>query len=268
MHIWWDLRIRDFPSHLSPLTGVHPTSPAPSPHPASPFPRRPLKMRSGALSLVVLVMAIPLAASRGLSGSIAQVVTPVTPPETVKLRPVTYSGNGCPGTVSVNAHLAPNKTLLTYTFDNMDTYIGPQVSPLERIKNCQLRTSLESRSRSASFAISAVTFKGVAILDPGVNLTVSSTWFLSDTASTRSHTITITGADADVDDLIIFRNEMSVPLDQRMWTPCGEMGEFTLNLRVGLRSANESASGQIMNDDMILPGVALQLGLVWRDCDA
>jgi hypothetical protein len=190
----------------------------------------------------------------------------VPPPDGIQLQAVTSAGNGCPSN-TITTSLSPNKTLLTYAFDSMSVYIGPGVSSAEKLKNCQLRTSLESRSQAASFAVATVTYKMLAILDHGVNLTVYGTWLLSDAASARSFSYTVNNTDQKEDSLLRFRGDMTVPPEGRVWTPCRDVGIFTMNFRVRLESANATGSGQIMNEDSIQNGLIVQVGLDWRQCD-
>jgi len=220
-------------------------------------------MRPPITSFLIAIQAVAIQALRD---PVNRALTPRVPPPTdIRLGAVTNSGNGCPSN-SITTSLAPSKTLLTYGFDAMSVYIGPGVSPLDKQKNCQLHTSLESRSQPASFAVATVTYKALAFLSPGINLNIYGTWFLSDAASTRSFSYTANNTDRKDDSLLSLREDMTVPPEGRVWTPCGDVGMFTMNLRVKLESANATGSGQIMNDDMFQSGVTVQVGLDWRQC--
>jgi hypothetical protein len=111
-----------------------------------------------------------------------------------------------------------------------------------------------------------VTYKVLAFLDPGINLTVFGTWFLSATGPTKSFSYTVNNTDG-LDYLLRFHGEANVPPEERFWTPCGDVGTFTMNLRTRLESANATGSGQIFGDDSSAPGLILQVGLDWRQCN-
>jgi len=219
------------------------------------------------LPVISFLVAIQAVVIQALRDPVNQALTSwVPPPDAIKVQSVTNSGNGCPQG-SINFAIAPNRTLLTYGFDNMFVYIGPGVEPSYKMKNCQIHTSLESRSQVASFAVATVAYRGLAILDPGVNLTVLGTWFLPDTTLSKQFSYTLNDTDQYEGNVLTFRADTNVPLEERVWTPCGDVGTFTLNVRARLQSANVTGSGEIMNDDQLMEGLLVYIGLDWRQCD-
>jgi len=212
------------------------------------------------ISFLVTIQAVAIQALRY---PVNQPLTPWVPPsDAIQVRSVTNSGNGCPQG-SVNPDIAPNRTLLTFGFDYMRVYIGPGLAPSYKTKNCVVHTSLESRSQAASFAVATVTYKLLARLNPGINLTVYGAWLLQDTTTLRSFSYTVNNTDWTKDYILSFRADTNVPPDERFGTPCGDVGTFTLNMRGTLQSANAIAWGRILND-MSREGLMVQVGLDWR----
>jgi uncharacterized protein DUF4360 len=221
-------------------------------------------MRLPRIFFLVTIQAVAIPALRDL---VNQAVTPaVPPPDDLKVRAVTNSGTGCPKN-SISVSLSLNRALMTYGFGNMSVDIGPDVPPSEKMKTCQLHTTLESRSQAASFAVATVTYKGLAILDPGVNLAVFATWLFPDVDAVDSFSYTVNDTDGKENNILSFRGDTTVPPERRIWTPCADVGMFTMNVRVRLESANATGSGQIFNDDQFMEGFLMQVGLDWRECN-
>jgi len=216
---------------------------------------------------ISFLIAIQAAAIQALREPVNQALAPrEPPPDDIQLQAVTNTGNGCPSH-TLTTGLSPDKTLVTYGFDSMRAAIGPGVSLLEKRKMCYLQTSLESRSQAASFTIATITYMVQAILDPGVNLTVEGTWTVSGAASAKPFLYKVNYTDGNEDPFLRrFRGDMTVPPEERVWTPCGDVGMFTANLRVMLESANATGSG-LVDDDIFWGHFVVHVGLDWRQCN-
>jgi hypothetical protein len=176
---------------------------------------------------------------------------------------VTNSGSGCPAN-SVSSAFSQDGTLLSYIFDVYAPRIGPSEPVTSRSKNCQLHTTINSTS-GFHFAVANVSWKGALAMDPGVTLTVSTSWFMSEPTMLKPYTFNVTSEDLAKDGYR-FQNSLSVPPDHLIFSRCDGPGEFMLNSKVSLSSSNTTAVGYIDNDWELTPGLSLQVGLEWREC--
>ncbi|KAK4237878.1 hypothetical protein C8A03DRAFT_44292 [Achaetomium macrosporum] len=184
-------------------------------------------------------------------------------PSDIQIVAATFSGNGCPqGTVSTN--ISPDKTVITFGFDEFQTYIGPGISPTQKSKNCQLHLSLKYPG-GFQFSILESTYHGYAQLEPGVTGTFYSTYYFSQDASATTTTQTsITGGGIWEQGQVYTKSD-KIPTASYIYSPCGANGILNINSRIALTSSNSSASGSITNDDATV-AFTQQLNIQWRAC--
>jgi hypothetical protein len=125
-------------------------------------------------SAISLLPAIALAAPTELTARDA-------PPDRVTIDQSNYSGNGCPGG-SVSTIVSPDRSVITFGFDQFQAVIGPGSKLQDKQKNCQLHLNLHY---PGGFQVSLVTatYHGYVRLDEGVSANFLSSYYFSQAAS-------------------------------------------------------------------------------------
>ncbi|PGH11127.1 hypothetical protein AJ79_05074 [Helicocarpus griseus UAMH5409] len=184
-------------------------------------------------------------------------------PEEIQIIETGHSGNGCPqGTVSTL--ISEDRTVVTFGFDAFQAYIGPNTSPADHSKNCQLHLQLQYPG-GFQYSILDATYHGYARLDEGVTGTFFSTYFFSRSAADTSSTRTsISGPEWLEGD--IYTKSDQVENTAVVWSPCGAEGMLNINNRIALTSRDREASGALSNDDATV-AFTHQLHVAWRTCD-
>jgi hypothetical protein len=216
-------------------------------------------MRSVAFLLPALVAASPL--GPGVVGTEGWADQP--DPKEIQIQSATFSGNGCPqGTVSTS--ISPDKTVVTFGFDGFQTYIGPSVPANQKTKNCQLHLSLKYPG-GFQFSVVESTYHGYAQLDPGVTGTFYSTYYFSQDASATTTTQTsIQGGGVWAQGQVYTKND-KIPTASFIFSPCGANGILNINNRIALTTTNNTASGEITDDDATI-AFTQQININWRQC--
>jgi len=212
-------------------------------------------MRCLALLAPVLAAATPILNPQATSD--------LPDPKEIQIVSATWSGNGCPSN-SVSTSISPDRTVITFGFDKFQTYIGPDVSPLEKTKNCALHLNLKYPG-GFQFSVVESTYHGFALLEPGVTGSFFSTYFFSQDASATTTTkTTITGGGVWAEGQVYTKSD-SVPTASLIFSPCGARGILNINNRISLTSSNSKAFGQITDDDATV-AFTQQLNLNWKKC--
>jgi hypothetical protein len=209
-----------------------------------------IQMRAVKLVLPLAIHAVP---SNG--------VTHQPDPGSVKATS-SSNGNGCPPN-TVSPKISNDGTLVTYIFDRYRVSIGPGQPAADKAANCALHTTVQSPA-GFGFTISNVTWKGVATMDPGVSLTVSSSWYLEDASTAKSYYFAVVSGEKSREGM--FENSTTVPAGERVWSRCAGTQTFTFSSRVKIESINKNASGYLDYEWETVSGLWVQLGLLWREC--
>ncbi|ORX98027.1 hypothetical protein BCR34DRAFT_157799 [Clohesyomyces aquaticus] len=174
-----------------------------------------------------------------------------------------YSGNGCPqGSVSTSTSV--DKTVITYGFDQFQTYIGPGTKASDHSKNCQLHLNLKYPG-GFQYAVVDATYHGFARLDSGVTGSFITTYYFSqDAAKTSTTRTSFTGGGALLNGQVYTKQD-KVETTATIWSPCGTNGILNINNRVSLTSTNSNAAGELSNDDATV-AFTQQLHVAWRAC--
>jgi len=174
-----------------------------------------------------------------------------------------YSGSGCPqGTVSTST--SPDKTVITYGFDQFQTYIGPGTKASDHSKNCQLHLNLKYPG-GFQYAVVDATYHGFARLDKGVTGAFLTSYYFSQDASKTSTTrMTATGG-GDLALGQVYTKQDKVETTATVWSPCGTTGLLNINNRISLTSSDSKAAGELSNDDATV-AFTQQLHVSWRPC--
>jgi hypothetical protein len=184
-------------------------------------------------------------------------------PAQITILDSTYSGNGCPqGSVSTST--SPDKTVITYGFDQFQTYIGPGTKPSDKSKNCALHLNLKYPG-GFQYAVVDATYHGFARLDKGVTGTFLTTYFFSQDAAKTSTTRMVATGGPGLDQGQVYTKQDTVETTATIWSPCGTTGLLNINNRISLTSSNSSAAGELSNDDATV-AFTQQLHVSWRAC--
>ncbi|KAH6864893.1 hypothetical protein J4E91_006749 [Alternaria rosae] len=207
-----------------------------------------------ALLLPVLAAANPL----------PQTTTDDAPPaEQITIVDTSYSGNGCPqGSVSTST--STDKTVITYGFDQFQTYIGPGTVPADRSKNCQLHLNLKYPG-GFQYAVVDATYHGWARLDEGVTGSFITTYYFSqDAGKTQTTRMSAVGGGALLNGQVYTKQD-SVETTATIWSPCGQNGILNINNRISLTNKKSDQAGEMSNDDATV-AFTQQLHVAWRKC--
>jgi len=204
-----------------------------------------------AFLLPVLAAATPVPQAKGIDPSLITIVS------------TSYSGNGCPqGTVSTDS--SSDKTVITYGFDQFQTYIGPTISKKDNSRQCQLHLNLRYPG-GFQYAIVEATYHGFARLDAGVRGEFLTSYYFSQDASKTSTTkMVATGGGALLTGQVYTKSD-TVETASTIWSPCGSEGLLNINNRISLTSTDPKASGELSNDDATV-AFTHQLHVSWRPC--
>ncbi|OAL00997.1 hypothetical protein IQ06DRAFT_325707 [Phaeosphaeriaceae sp. SRC1lsM3a] len=184
-------------------------------------------------------------------------------PDDIQITSTTYSGNGCPqGSVSTSN--SDDKTVITYGFDQFQTYIGPNIAASEKSKNCQLHLNLKYPG-GFQYAVVDATYHGWARLDDGVTGSFITTYYFSqDAGKTQTTRSSFTGG-GKLKDGQVYTKQDSVETTATIWSPCGSNGILNINNRISLTSKDAKASGELSNDDATV-AFTQQLHVAWKKC--
>lgn len=205
-----------------------------------------------ALILPVLAVANPLPQSGAAPN-----------PNEIQIVATSYSGSGCPqGSVSTST--SPDKTVITYGFDQFQTYIGPGTKSADHSKNCQIHLNLKYPG-GFQYAIVDATYHGWARLDEGVTGQFLTTYFFSQNAGTTSTTKFVAQGGGALTTGQVYTKQDSIETTATIWSPCGNTGILNINNRLSLTSRNPNAYGELSNDDATV-AFTQQLHVAWKAC--
>ncbi|CAI6340904.1 unnamed protein product [Periconia digitata] len=184
-------------------------------------------------------------------------------PSLITILDHSYSGNGCPqGSVSNSS--STDKTVITFGFDQFQTYYGPGTQQKDWSKACQLHLNLKYPG-GFQYAVVEATYHGWARLDKGVTGTFLTTYFFSQNAAATSTTrMTAQGGGKLAEGEVYTKND-KVETTAVVWSPCGTNGLLNINNRISLTSSNTSAYGELSNDDATV-AFTQQVHVAWQPC--
>ncbi|KAF2868208.1 hypothetical protein BDV95DRAFT_630781 [Massariosphaeria phaeospora] len=214
-------------------------------------------MHSKLAAFLLPVLAAAAPHPQGVSPGVAP------DPNQITIVDTTYSGNGCPqGSVSTSTSI--DKTVITYGFDQFQTYIGPSSKQGDHSKNCQLHLNLKYPG-GFQYAIVDATYHGWARMDEPVSGTFVTTYFFSQDASrTQTSRMSVKGGGRLIEGEVYTKHD-KVETTATIWSPCGNNGILNINNRIQLTSKDDKASGELSNDDATV-AFTQQLHVSWRPC--
>lgn len=210
-------------------------------------------MLPGLLQVLCLLLSVPPTRASPLSRRANNI--------TVELGQIT--GSGCPlGTVS--ASFSADRTVLTFGFDEFDTYLGPGYSPRDRTKDCTIPVKLRYPLGSSFEVVDAVYHGFAPRLDVGMTARMQSTYTIIDDGGGSK----IVNTTAEVVGPLPGIYTKTAPVSDRsmLRSGCGrDTVRFDINTRVATWSSIALPSGSIDNGPVFSLGTH-QVRLNWAAC--
>ncbi|MEV6682896.1 DUF4360 domain-containing protein [Streptomyces erythrochromogenes] len=183
------------------------------------------------------------------------------PPDKIVINVVTVNGSGCPeGTTQVA--MSPDNTAFTVTYSDYLAQVGPNATPTDFRKNCQLNLRAHVPS-GYTYAIVQADYRGFAFLQKGANATERASYYFQGMPQTayRSHTF---AGPLNNNWQATDRTEFA----DLVWAPCGEMRNFNINteLRVNAGTSNPATQTSFMTMDSTDGSVNTVYHLAWKKC--
>ncbi|KAK4032946.1 hypothetical protein C8A01DRAFT_50381 [Parachaetomium inaequale] len=181
----------------------------------------------------------------------------------VTVTSVSAHGLGCPeGTLSSNIN--PDKTTVTFGFDEFQAYLGPGYSVIEKSQTCTITLSL-SYPPGSTFKITDAVYHGSARLDAGMSANIRSSYRITSDEAGGSAAQTQASAAGEL--LGVYTRTDTIPSSSRIGSACGR-GEAVLQIttRIAVTSSSASVSGNVDDEPVFSLGVQ-QLGLEWSACE-
>ena len=208
--------------------------------------------------MLTTMAATGLALSMITSG----VSAPASPPPSgqITVDVVTVNGSGCPaGTATVA--VARDNSAFTVTYSDYLAQVGPQSSPVDVRKNCQLALRVHV-PQGFTYAIAEADYRGFAHLEPGATGQEKANYYFQGMPQTASvsHQFT-TPLDDD------WQETDATDIASLVYKPCGEERNFNINteLRVGLGTSDPQKTSFVamFSTD---GGIATTYHFAWKTC--
>lgn len=173
------------------------------------------------------------------------------------------TGSGCPR--GIQTTISPDKNTLTIWSDDFDVYYGPNMTPKEKSKDCNVVVKL-SYATGYTFAVVDVTYSALSNMYRELSVGISSTYITRSglvDGATVSQSWRYSGTGVR-DDRVI--RDFTIPESSRVLSTCGEdKAELRATTRVSVQSSSSKAWGTIEDG----PNFSLriqQVHLGWMAC--
>ncbi|MBB1245557.1 DUF4360 domain-containing protein [Streptomyces durbertensis] len=182
------------------------------------------------------------------------------PPDKIVIELATVNGSGCrPGTTAVA--VAPDNTAFTVTYSEYLAHVGPNSSPTDFRKNCQLNLRVHV-PHGFTYAVARADYRGFASLQRGAWGEQRANYYFQGMPETVQKNHRFNGAYNDN-----WQASDVTDVAQLVWAPCGEKRNFNINteLRVNRGSSNP-ATTSFMAMDSTDASVSTEYHLAWKTC--
>ncbi|GAA4957448.1 DUF4360 domain-containing protein [Actinoplanes utahensis] len=209
-------------------------------------------MTAGTALLGVLAMAAP-----------AQAVPEHAPKpdKMMVIDVVSANGSGCPDG-SADIQVSPDFTAFTVTYSKYTASVGPDASPLDFRKNCQMALDIKVPS-GFTFAIASADYRGYASLRPGsYGQQMASYYFQGHSHTTRSrHDFKGPMEDS-------WQRNDKVGIASMSFLPCGERRFLNINteLRVNRGTSDTKKHTNFLSMDSTDAAINTLYRVEWKRC--
>jgi hypothetical protein len=207
-------------------------------------------MTAGAALLGALAVAAP-----------AQATPLPAPDEMMIIDVVNANGSGCPPK-SAEIAVSPDNTAFTVTYSKYTAQVGPEATPLDFRKNCQLALDIKVPS-GFTFAIASADYRGYANLQKGAwAQEAANYYFQGHSQSTRiQHNFK-----GPMDDN--WQRTDKVGVASLSFLPCGERRYLNINteLRVNRGSSDAKKHTSFISMDSTDAAINTVYRVAWKKC--
>jgi hypothetical protein len=167
----------------------------------------------------------------------------VAPPDEMTVSVVYANGSGCkPGTAAVE--VSPDKKAFTVTYSAFTAQVGPESSPTDFRKNCQLGLNVDVPS-GYTYAIAQADYRGYARLEKGAYASQRAFYYFQGMSHTTETNRKFNGF---LDDF--WQETDLVEVESLTWHPCGAQRYLNVNtdLRVNRGTSDKTTTSFITMD--------------------
>ena len=186
----------------------------------------------------------------------------VVPADDITIEDISYNGSGCPlGTVMDN--VSEDKQAFTLTFAEYIAETGPDYSPSDGRKNCQITLSLKV-PQGWQFSIGSFDYRGWLYADKGIRAEHNTSYYFQGSSQTARFRERISGPFFDD-----YQFTENVGIESLVWSRCGVERALNINTAISVRNTRKSkypdAEGA-MGTDSIDGQIQQIFGISWRRC--
>ncbi|WP_433790562.1 DUF4360 domain-containing protein [Actinoplanes sp. CA-252034] len=186
---------------------------------------------------------------------------PPKPDKMMVIDVVSANGSGCPGG-SADIQVSPDYTAFTVTYSQYTASVGPQATPLDFRKNCQL--ALDVRVPSGfTFAIASADYRGYASLRPGAWGQQSASYYFQGHSQTARSRHDFKGPMEDS-----WQRTDQVAIASYSYLPCGERRYLNINteLRVNRGWSDTKKHTNFLSMDSTDASINTLYRIAWKKC--
>ncbi|MFD8227484.1 DUF4360 domain-containing protein [Streptomyces massasporeus] len=210
---------------------------------------------AGGAAALLLAFATPAHSTSGTAPGIT------VPPDKIVIEVATVNGSGCPeGTAKVA--VSPDNMAFTVTYSDYLAQVGPNASPTDFRKNCQLNLRVHVPS-GFTYAIMQADYRGYGFLQEGANASERAGYYFQGMPQTAYRAHQFTGP---LDDN--WQATDTTEYADLVWAPCGEKRNFNINteLRVNAGTSDPRTQTSFMTMDSTDASVSTVYHMAWEEC--
>ncbi|GAA4587421.1 hypothetical protein BJY16_008233 [Actinoplanes octamycinicus] len=208
------------------------------------------QLTAGAAMLASLAVAAP-----------AQASPLPTPDEMMIINVVNANGSGCPDK-SAKITVSPDNTAFTVTYSDYTAQVGPESSPLDFRKNCQIALDIKVPS-GFTFAIAGADYRGYASLAKGAWAQEAANYYFQGHSQTTRIEHNFKGPFDDN-----WQRTDKVGIASLSFLSCGERRYLNINtdLRVNRGSSDARKHTSFISMDSTDASINTVYRVAWKKC--
>ncbi|MDT0345161.1 DUF4360 domain-containing protein [Streptomyces litchfieldiae] len=182
------------------------------------------------------------------------------PTDRMVIEVVTVNGSGCPAGSAAIA-VSEDNTAFTVTYSDYLAQVGPDASPTDFRKNCQLNLAVRV-PQGFTYAIASVDYRGYAYLENGASATQKAQYYFQGSPETDEFSHTFAGAFDDN-----WQASDVTDIESLVWAPCGEIRNFNINTELRVNAGTSSpADTSFIAMDSTDGDVNTTYQVSWMEC--